>query len=302
MTKVPVFRTVRAALDFLFDRFGFVFRIAWFPMLVGAGAEIAAGLTDLQAIVGAGRLFVGGPAPLTVWRVAGDTVTALCIAMVAVACHRAILFGDLRRGTRLLFMILPMASYVLVWTDKAIRGPGVSAGFIGDVSRWPTLWTLPIAVALAAVFWISTRISVLYPAIVVTNRFALGTAWRLTKGNFWRLTGVYVLGGLALGIAIVLELVIGGVLASLFVAPLIAKAGHTLLGIARLTIVFGVLVVYVLMIPAVAFTVALVCHSYKALIGLGPYEMLPLASATRAALPPDGPAPIDEGQGEPRPE
>lgn len=77
---------------------------------------------------------------------------------------------------------------------------------VGDWSVGATvlLTVLMILVLLAGTVWLGVRLGLVAPALVLEGRglgTTLGRAWRLTRGVFWRLFGIYLLASVIVNIA-----------------------------------------------------------------------------------------------------
>lgn len=78
--------------------------------------------------------------------------------------------------------VLVMAVVLLAVNDQV--GPAVLVGLVGS------------AVFVVAAVWFSTRTLLVAPALMLEGKKfwpTVGRAWRLTRGSFWRLFGIYLL-------------------------------------------------------------------------------------------------------------
>ena len=239
MNKLPIFSVLGRAIGFVAGNLLTIVRLSWFPLLLLFAAsyfvekylmENISGLVSIgtpQDKVGA----LGDQAFNVLYITWGFLLIQLVItAMVAVALHRIILFGERKPGTLILFSfgkvetlyVLMFIFYIVVifavfsiigFTAALIVGTGSDlAGHIFNIvpnPRDPRSLYIVIAVGLIIfipIIWFVARTYVLPPAIVATRRFALGDALGLTKGNVWRVIALNVLAVLflvALGYAIV---------------------------------------------------------------------------------------------------
>lgn len=107
------------------------------------------------------------------------------------------------------FLLLLLYLGVSIVGAVPVAGLAVGGGEIGQ-----GLSGLLNLVKFCLLAWGAVRLSLALPATFATRRIALGESWRLTKGQFWKLTGAYLLAGamlFAAYIAVVVLIVgIGG--------------------------------------------------------------------------------------------
>lgn len=127
----------------------------------------------------------------------------ILFAIFAVACHRLVLLDPRRvhpgwswREVRFLFWLVGMylvylAVWLPVWTVLVNLTPGMSPD-----------WTREPAV-IPALYFVA-RLSLVLPAVALDGEVSFKWAWRLTRGNGWRL--VVVVGVLPWAISQVLGL------------------------------------------------------------------------------------------------
>jgi hypothetical protein len=209
----------------------------------------------------------------------GYLVYATAWSMVAVAIHRLILFRDRRPGTYALFSLGRAEAYfLLTWVIAFVAAavcafiilvPAVQVAIRSDEAS-PPVWIVPcIIFAILAAVYLFVRLMLIYPIIVAEQRFDVGQSWRLSRGNFWRLYGVFLFGTL----------------------PLLALTGLVLFMVAQFALDFSsaqafvesaerarpytITLNFVLALLNVAVGVALLCYSYKDLKGLSYDAVLP---------------------------
>ena len=286
MHKLPVGPTIRTAYQFLFVEIGTIIRLSWFPLLVAAVVQTLAARASIDAMVASGAFATpDARLPPTLWDLASTIVEVVAYAMVAVAIHRIILFGDRRPGTyllvsfgraELLFMIIPVIAIVVV-SAIAFAGIGIALNLGGPSPQAsPVLFLLIFAIVIVLVYF-AVRLSLVYPIIVAEGRFDLGQSWALSAGNFWRLFWTFALGSLPLAIVAVVFFF----LVSMIVFPMLMRSGlggtpEQLAATVKEAIIYQAAIGYVLTVGSVALGVALLCFSYKALRGIGSNDLLPL--------------------------
>ena len=92
------------------------------------------------------------------------------------------------------YLLLLVSGIVMAILGAAIMGVGGAAGGVA-------------AVGLAAVvlsLWLGTRFSLAGPLTILERKIIIGRSWRMTRGNFWRLLGAYLV------IIVLLVVVYGG--------------------------------------------------------------------------------------------
>jgi hypothetical protein len=93
---------------------------------------------------------------------------------------------------------------------------GMAAGFSGGVPQAAVALTLFVLLALIPASWLLVRWSCSGTVYLLMDRTAvesLSHSWRLTAGNFWRLSLVYTVGVVLLLVLYALSTVLGGVMA-----------------------------------------------------------------------------------------
>jgi hypothetical protein len=122
--------------------------------------------------------------------------------------------------------------------------------------------------AFILAIWMSLRLTLAPPALVAERRLAIGDAFRMTRGNVWRLIGLYIVTWIAVAVLVAIVMTI-------VLIPLIAvmppQPGDS--QIEQLTFQRDALLVltainYFLTMILSAIGVALMSYSYKALKGV----------------------------------
>jgi hypothetical protein len=227
MHKLPVFRTAGNAIGFTLYNSFTIFRLAWFPF---AALIVTEGALACALILSMGEKIDGLPSPFKIGEVLESALAlniivlvlqAIVIAAVAVSIHRVILFGDRRPGhyfnfsfskTEFLYILMGVISTIMFVTVLGVffaplmflMASGDPLALVKSISDNPQ--NLPKVLDgripfflgtyfIAAIFiiYLSLRLAVWPPAVVARNRLSLGHAWRLTRGNVWRLIGAIVL-------------------------------------------------------------------------------------------------------------
>lgn len=248
MHKLPVLDVAGRAYAFLLNEWRTILRLTWFPLLVVGIAQF------LASTIASRPVFAG----FTVWELASLACMLAAGAIVAVALHRTILFGDRKPGVFILltfgkvealFAILPAAMFLIYAMGHVLFYMGIAVAMMSGApaSAAALIFMLPFVVAVL----VAIRLSLIFPVTVVKGRYDFGAAWRLMRGNFWRAVGVWIL---ALG---PLHLIAGSIQPAVMrsVAPGIWR------GVAL------ALVNYPIAIISSALMVAAVSYSYKALSG-----------------------------------
>ena len=192
--KVPVMTVVIEAYRQVFGQLGLLLETAWLPLLVLLAASI---LPDL--FLPGRSLVAGAPLSFTLSDAIEAVVAIFCLNAFAVRWHQIVLYGGPRAIPAGLFrrafarfllytIALYLASLVLI---GAIVGASAAGANANDVFA-----ILLIAAGLAsALLWLATaRLALLFPAAAYGDALGWGAAWRLMRGNSWRLIACGVLG------------------------------------------------------------------------------------------------------------
>ncbi|PUB22910.1 hypothetical protein C8K30_112132 [Promicromonospora sp. AC04] len=185
--------------------------ITWFTDLWGGLlAELesdpaAQGLTGMDSMLGVTYGSLLGSGLLL------GLVTPLAMGIMAISVSdsvigRKISVGEAwrRAGRRWWFLLgFSLLSGLAMLVVYALAVGIVAAGFSVD----PTLGVVSVLVVLAALavggFWVFTRTALIPPALAVEGGGFWATcrrAWKLTRGSFWRVLGIYLLTSIILSI------------------------------------------------------------------------------------------------------
>ena len=283
-----MFATAGLAYRFLLHEAGTILRLSWFPILVvtiiqyfAARAQFAAMRSALEA--GDIRA-LSGFSPTWHWQILGGLVAILGTAIVAVALHRVILFGDRRPShyihlafgrIEMLFALLPvvvllpialLAFVVFGLTGAAAPTPGGAAWaiiFIGYLLLW------------AVFIFAAVRLAIIFPVTVIEGRYDFGQAWSLTRGNFWRIVGLWI-------VVFIPLLIVVAVMAFVITPPFPPASVSGKGGKNELIAIFEqiesrlfvqTIFSFVWSIVGGALAVAVLSYSYKALRGLQPDDV-----------------------------
>ena len=168
------------------------------PLLFGCAVLIFLAVRVVEQLL-PGRTW-SGPLFGTVVDVLENAVQYFCLTPVMIATHRFIIRGDVTRSyvidpadrAFLLFFVWTMAISVLFSLVFAFSEALMTYARIGAVSPFAAL--IPFPIALLAVFWLSLRLIVLFPAIAVGASGAkAANAFADTKGYDFRLIAIFLL-------------------------------------------------------------------------------------------------------------
>ncbi|HZP20307.1 MAG TPA: hypothetical protein VFB16_08865, partial [Bauldia sp.] len=253
----------------------------WAPLLVVSIVQYFIArqqLTDAIAAVDSGNFLALAMSGAPQWQnLVAAVIAFVGGSIVAVALHRVVLFGERRPGTlvyfafgkaELLFTILPLIIMVIFGIAAAAVMPvfyGAAAGGGGSV-----LLILSALVVLVFFIFISVRFSLLWPMIVVEERYMFRDAWELSQGNFWRLFAAFLLCVLPFVVVIVL---VGLIFQGMLSVNSLEELSAALRRAADLLIVQSV-INYVVTTLISGIAVAALSYAYKALRGYGPDDIV----------------------------
>lgn len=287
--KTPILRPAAEAVLFGFERIGMVIRIAWLPIVLVLALYAAtffflvgeAGLSSMPPIDGddpeeAMRALLEMEGVATFYALQMTILpllATLLLSCVFVAVTRASTLADYEPprtpfyfalGAREIRYFLAVLFYVILLflAAAALAGVGAAvcfaavsaAGGLADQAK--AIVFAPMAAIilwLALVWmWLAVRFLPALPIAAVENRISFGDAWKMTKGNFWRLVLSTVM-FFAMLQTLLFVLLLAIFLPAAVILGLVAGFGYGFMGEAALA-VFALLVI--LAIPAVIALIA----------------------------------------------
>lgn len=262
MRKLPVFEALGHAFRSTTDNIGFAFHISWPWVLILLPFNVA---TNLYMVVN-GLETGGEPDPAKIgmyFAVATPLILASIVAYASIAVnwHRYVLLDEIAQGLQrlridsltwryignfILIMLVIIACSILVMIILGLVGILERAIFGETVAGFAVIPVIGVLYIFA--FVAAYRLMVKLPAVALGRKdFAIGDAWRVTKGNSWRMLGLLILFFLCLVLIGVIMLAItyafgllGTVGLSLAVAiQVMVNWVATILGVTLLTSLYG---------------------------------------------------------------
>ena len=206
MHELPVIATTSAAYRLVLRELPTIFRLSWAMLFIVALVQFLLARTVLAQMASAlGRGDILAAAAIgrdPVWLTLKFGADAVGTAIVAVAIHELVLFGDHKPGRHFhlafgrreaLFALLGAALALIVVPFATI----VISPF-GE----PTSGLAPFLATLAFIgaIYVSVRLWPVLPIIVVEERVDVAGAWRLTRSRFWSLLALAVAGSIPIGL------------------------------------------------------------------------------------------------------
>lgn len=308
MHKLPIAATYANVMRFAFGRFFTTLRLSWLPiglLLAAIGAHFALQMSMIASrfppAPGEGMAAFQFPIDLNLMifmQVTLFLLQLIAMSAVAVSIHRAILFGDTKPGvwfnfpfgaTEVRFLTMGLLfALMAIGVIAAIVGPVLYLVTGGDVARF--FEDLPAALQEAArggaiaglivaylVGWLAVlvllvRLSVWPPSLVASGRLSPGEAWRLTRGNFWSLIGLFIL----VGVTIYAMFIPFGIAAAVFVVTQVGDlsaqgrevAPEKVFEMFRQVLPFVAAFYFIMIVFVTGVTVATLSYAYKALKGV----------------------------------
>jgi hypothetical protein len=225
----------------------------------------------------------------------------IAMSAVAVSIHRVILFGDTKPGvwfnfpfgaTEVRFLAMGLLfALMTIAVIVAVISPVLLALTGGDIATFMRNWVEAPETAMqvlrdGGVFpliaayllgWITVlilmvRLAVWPPSIVATGSLSPAEPWRLTRGNFWSLIGLFILTGATIyAIMIPFALTLAGVLfANLKELPAPGQnvPPEMVFETMKSVLPFVAAFYFVLIVFVTGATVAALSYAYKALKGI----------------------------------
>jgi hypothetical protein len=166
---------------------------------------LAPQLVEMRQAVSAGRPSVADPNPVLtmVVQFVGEVISLPALASIAVACHRLLLRGEHPGRGVYLRLDRVVAGYAILafWIAVIAAGPQY-VSMLFSISTGTSVkpgGVVAMAVALATsvsglfIMFIVPRLSLALPGIALgRDDVTFGTAWRVTKGNTWRMFWAYL--------------------------------------------------------------------------------------------------------------
>jgi hypothetical protein len=276
--KLPVVETAGRACQFVLRDAGTILRLSWFPLLVVTIVQYFAMRAQFSAMRSA---FESGNvnalntfSPLWHWQIVNAIATFVGTAIVAVALHRVILLGDRKPGrwihiafgkVELLFTLLPIIFLVPVLI-AAVLIVGLSAAVLPKSAG--VLVFVALVVKWAGLIFIFLRLELVLPLAVIEGRYNFTESWSLTRGNFWRIVGLWLL--------VLIPFALVAALISAATSPFAGLSAGQPKTIAAIFERFESLLLvqsafgFVWSVVGGALSVAVLSYSYKALSGIDP--------------------------------
>jgi len=222
--KIPFEQTVTGGYRFVFSNILSIIGIGWLPFLLFAAVVVGAVVTAMPLFNG---LMLEGTNQIDSARlgaVMGQMIGSFVLVLTAGVFAQAMVnVGLMRKALGLhpdpVFVFFSLGSQVwqligsylllllLAWCSIALVGGAIAALSVVLQKSAPDAQILVtvLLVIAAYIFFIyaMVRISFFIPAVVVAeNHIGLRRAWRLGKGNFWRIIGIVLAVLLPLGFAV----------------------------------------------------------------------------------------------------
>ena len=191
--RLPVWSTVLACYAAVFGNFSQLIRIAWFLLLIMVPVYALAYWLSWPWSAGTGAEGGGVVGQLLNWL--PSLVELPFLASIAVAWHRLLLRQERFDGP------VYFRFDATVWRYTALSLAllvAFGAPFLYSLSPDPTPLEVGIVLgvflgALAMALLVFPRLSIALPAIALGEQLTLAQAWRLSRGNSWRLCMATVL-------------------------------------------------------------------------------------------------------------
>jgi len=300
MNKLPVFKTVGQVFSFVVERrFFTLLRLIWFPALLSVLAGAGPAVYQFQKFRGQ------EVPPEAVWALFADpvyqalyvlniVVSFVLSSVIAVCVHRLIFFGDARPGTYFylrftadegryilafilyslvifIVVLIPMSGH-LAWVFTQERtfttfDPALMQEMVKDPRTW-----LAYCLGLLFALIVLTRLGLVFPIIVAEGKLSFARSWELTRGNFWRLIGFWIV-TVILAILLIMLLAFVFVFAAIAIVGAVAVGGETIGALGILLFAAPVVIsAIVYLVVGVTLFIAALSFSYKALAGDVPQQ------------------------------
>jgi hypothetical protein len=211
MSKIPVLGTVSRAYGFLLGDIATIVRLAWAPLLIGAGLNYVYGPQIMDATIAA----KGSPDALVAlmpMQLLIGVVAFVTGVMATVALLRVVILGDRKPG---LFVYLWLGGaelrivlvtiLLVVAFIAAIFASGLVFALLGAMAAAVPGMNVLVSLALIglalALVWAALRLSLVSPVVVAENNLGVERSWQLMSGNVLRMILVLILTFLPYAIA-----------------------------------------------------------------------------------------------------
>jgi hypothetical protein len=209
MPDLPVLATAGEAYRFLGRELPTIVRLSWATLIIVILAQTLiarAVFAEMGALLARGDVVAAaavGRHPT--WLGLKSAVEMIGTGVVAVAIHQLILFGERRAGQYVPFAFGRREEVLFVLLGLAFGAISVlfATVVISPIGR-PTAGLAPFAASLAFVvaIYLSIRLWPILPMIVVEPRLDVVGAWQLSRGRFWSLLALGLVGTIPLGIVV----------------------------------------------------------------------------------------------------
>jgi hypothetical protein len=258
--KLPLFRTVGQAYALWIRNFSDLVRICgpWMvlmaPVLLIWNWMQSAHLAELVNVINSGQPFVDPNPVLTGLLVlAGKLVMLPPLASAAVAWHRLLLRDEHPEGTYLRldgtvgsYAILAFVLGMIITAPSSMTFLLPQTGPASETSSMIIVHALASIVIIVGIF-IVPRLSLALPGIALGRTdVTIGTAWRVSKRNTWRMVWAYLF-------CILPWMAVGGAMSYWLVLP-----GHN-----RVVVMLVSLTIGLLWIPAGMISVGMLSLAYR---------------------------------------
>lgn len=212
---IPLFEVVALAYRRVFGHLGLLLELGWLPLLIVLALSIVP------------DLILGGSADaapgVTLLDLVEVSVALVCLTAFAVRWHQAMLFvppgapprGLFPRawGRFLLYTIIPyvilfgiLATLILLGAGAGFEGTG-NLGGAADVPSPAVAIAAGLLTVVILLLWLAAaRLALLFPASAYGAGLSWRDAWRLMRGNTWRLLGCFALASMPFMLAVVVVL------------------------------------------------------------------------------------------------
>jgi hypothetical protein len=242
--KVPVAEVAAEAYRGVFGRLGLFFDLAWLPLLVVLAAVLIPGLVGDYLMPEASPPESAG---ITAADVIETILALVCFNAFAVRWHHAMLFPDPHRVPRGIFPRAWVRFLLYTVVVNLVPAAIVAAVLLAGAGATPDGLAVVAgagAAALTLTVALAMRFALLLPAAAFGQPVSWGAAWRLMRGNTWRLLACTAITCVPVMVAVLLLL--NGVLAAArFNAAAAMAAGRLPLGAFILHAVVGTLLNFV---------------------------------------------------------